>query len=93
VAGDGAGSDVDRADPGSRGSRRFDDLAEAFNLAYADSDEALGAAPNRTAATRIDQVSAARDPRLSWQALDGGVAGSLLADFVLSKQRIAEDCL
>lgn len=53
------------------GQSSLDDLAEAFNLAYADSDEALGAAPNRTAASRIDQVSAARDPRLSWQALDG----------------------
>jgi len=71
VAGDGAGSDVDRADR-IEGQSSLDDLAaEAFNLAYADSDEALGAAPNRTAASRIDQVSAARDPRLSWQALDG----------------------
>ncbi|KKF39145.1 glycine dehydrogenase [Halorubrum saccharovorum] len=53
------------------GRSSLDDLAEAFNLAYADSDEALDAAPNRTAAARIDQVSAARNPRLSWQALDG----------------------
>ena len=53
------------------GRSSLDDLAEAFNLAYADSDEALDAAPNRTAAARIDQVSAARDPKLSWQALDG----------------------
>ena len=49
----------------------LDDLAKAFNLAYADTDEALDDAPNRTAAGRIDQVGAARDPRLSWQALDG----------------------
>jgi glycine dehydrogenase subunit 2 len=27
-------------------------------------------APDRTAARRIDQVEAARDPQLSWQALD-----------------------
>ncbi|WP_435093485.1 aminomethyl-transferring glycine dehydrogenase subunit GcvPB [Halorubrum sp. N11] len=53
------------------GQSSLDDLAEAFNLAYADSDEALDTAPNRTAASRIDQVGAARDPRLSWQALDG----------------------
>ncbi|MDB2264276.1 aminomethyl-transferring glycine dehydrogenase subunit GcvPB [Halorubrum ezzemoulense] len=53
------------------GQSSLDDLAEAFNLAYADTDEALDAAPNRTAAARIDQVGAARDPRLSWQALDG----------------------
>lgn len=53
------------------GRSSLDDLAEAFDLAYADTDEALDAAPNRTAAGRIDQVSAARNPRLSWQALDG----------------------
>ena len=51
------------------GQSSLDDLAEAFDLAYADTDEALDAAPNRTAASRIDQVSAARNPRLSWQAL------------------------
>ena len=50
--------------------RSLDDLAEAFNLAYADTDEALEAAPNRTTAKRIDQATAARNPRLSWQALD-----------------------
>ncbi|PSQ56551.1 glycine dehydrogenase (aminomethyl-transferring) [Halobacteriales archaeon SW_8_68_21] len=53
------------------GQSSLDDLAEAFNLAYADTDEALDSAPNRTAAARIDQVGAARDPQLSWQALDG----------------------
>ena len=53
------------------GQSSLDDLAKAFNLAYADTDKALDDAPNRTAAGRIDQVGAARDPRLSWQALDG----------------------
>jgi len=48
----------------------LDDLARAFNAAAADSDEELEAAPTRTAARRIDQASAARNPRLSWQALD-----------------------
>ena len=48
----------------------LDDLASAFNLAYSDVEEALENAPNRTAASRIDQVGAARNPRLSWQALD-----------------------
>ena len=52
------------------GQSSLDDLAEAFNLAYADTDEALTEAPNRTAVGRIDQVGAARNPRLSWQALD-----------------------
>jgi glycine dehydrogenase subunit 2 len=53
------------------GQSSLDDLAAAFDLAYADTDEALDAAPTRTAAARIDQVGAARTPRLSWQALDG----------------------
>jgi glycine dehydrogenase subunit 2 len=48
----------------------LDDLAAAFDAALGDDDEALDNAPTRTAARRIDQVSAARSPRLSWQALD-----------------------
>jgi glycine dehydrogenase subunit 2 len=51
--------------------RSLDRLADAFNAARADDEEALATAPERTAARRIDQVSAARNPRLSWQALDG----------------------
>ncbi|MFC4357348.1 aminomethyl-transferring glycine dehydrogenase subunit GcvPB [Halobium salinum] len=47
----------------------LDDLAAAFNEAVADDDETLAEAPRRTTARRIDQVSAARSPRLSWQAL------------------------
>ena len=53
------------------GQSSLDDLAAAFDFAYADTDEALDSAPARTAAARIDQVGAARNPRLSWQALDG----------------------
>jgi len=64
----------------------LDDLAEAFNLAYADSDEALGAAPNRTAASRIDRSGERRARPAALVAGAGrGVAGSLLADFVLSE--------
>ena len=48
----------------------LDELAAAFNAAVADDAETLAAAPSRTAASRIDQVSAARDPQLSWHALD-----------------------
>jgi glycine dehydrogenase subunit 2 len=48
----------------------LDDLATAFNAAAADGPEALANAPSRTAARRIDQVAAARDPTLSWQAID-----------------------
>jgi glycine dehydrogenase subunit 2 len=48
----------------------LDHLAQAFDRAATDSDDALETAPERTAARRIDQASAARNPRLSWQALD-----------------------
>ena len=50
--------------------RTLDQLAAAFDAARADDADTLAAAPERTAAGRIDQTSAARDPRLSWQALD-----------------------
>lgn len=49
--------------------RTLDQLAAAFNAARADDTGTLESAPERTAARRIDQVSAARTPRLSWQAL------------------------
>ncbi|MBP1921118.1 glycine dehydrogenase subunit 2 [Halorubrum alkaliphilum] len=52
------------------GQSSLDDLAAAFNRAYADDDETLDAAPNRTTSARIDQVDAARTPRLSWRALE-----------------------
>jgi len=48
----------------------LDDLAEAFNSAMADSAEELAAAPSKTTASRIDQATAAREPQLSWHALD-----------------------
>ncbi|QLG29237.1 aminomethyl-transferring glycine dehydrogenase subunit GcvPB [Halorarum halophilum] len=47
----------------------LDDLAAAFNAAAADSVEELETAPSKTTARRIDQADAARNPRLSWQAL------------------------
>ncbi|MFC7074162.1 aminomethyl-transferring glycine dehydrogenase subunit GcvPB [Halovenus rubra] len=50
--------------------RTLDQLAAAFNAVASEDDETLEAAPQRTAAQRIDQVGAARSPRLSWQALD-----------------------
>ncbi|UIP00559.1 aminomethyl-transferring glycine dehydrogenase subunit GcvPB [Halobaculum sp. CBA1158] len=50
--------------------RSLEDLAHAFNEAVADSDEELDEAPTKTAARRVDQTSAARNPRLSWHALD-----------------------
>ncbi|MFW6003581.1 MAG: aminomethyl-transferring glycine dehydrogenase subunit GcvPB [Halanaeroarchaeum sp.] len=53
----------------SESKRALDQLAAAFDAAADDDDATLAAAPNRTTARRIDQTSAARDPRLSWQAL------------------------
>ncbi|KDE60318.1 glycine dehydrogenase [Halostagnicola sp. A56] len=48
----------------------LDQLAAAFNAVAEDGDEVLEAAPERTTARRIDQTSAARNPRLSWHALE-----------------------
>jgi glycine dehydrogenase subunit 2 len=50
--------------------RSLDQLAAAFEAVHDEDDGTLAAAPTRTAASRIDQVRAARSPRLSWQALD-----------------------
>ncbi|MGM0389701.1 MAG: aminomethyl-transferring glycine dehydrogenase subunit GcvPB [Natrinema limicola] len=47
----------------------LDRLAAAFNAVANEDDDTLEAAPERTTARRIDQTSAARNPRLSWQAL------------------------
>ncbi|WP_455449554.1 aminomethyl-transferring glycine dehydrogenase subunit GcvPB [Natrinema thermotolerans] len=47
----------------------LDRLAAAFNAVAGEDDATLEAAPERTTARRIDQTSAARSPRLSWQAL------------------------
>ncbi|MCU4975753.1 aminomethyl-transferring glycine dehydrogenase subunit GcvPB [Halobacteria archaeon AArc-m2/3/4] len=50
----------------------LDTLANAFNAVAGEDSETLEAAPERTTARRIDQTSAARNPRLSWHALTGG---------------------
>jgi len=49
---------------------RLDDVAAAFDAVAGERRDA-GVGPERTAARRIDQASAARNPRLSWHALDG----------------------
>jgi glycine dehydrogenase subunit 2 len=54
------------------GKRTLDQLAAAFDAVADEDEETIEDAPHRTAARRIDQVSAAREPRLSWQALDDG---------------------
>ncbi|MFB6305091.1 MAG: aminomethyl-transferring glycine dehydrogenase subunit GcvPB [Haloferacaceae archaeon] len=48
----------------------LDDLADAFDAVASEDEATVADAPKRTAARRIDQVSAARNPRLSWHALD-----------------------
>ncbi|AFO56387.1 aminomethyl-transferring glycine dehydrogenase subunit GcvPB [Natrinema sp. J7-2] len=48
----------------------LDRLAAAFNAVAGEDDDALETAPERTTARRIDQTTAARTPRLSWQALE-----------------------
>jgi glycine dehydrogenase subunit 2 len=50
--------------------RSLDQLAAAFDAVRDEDDGTLAAAPERTAARRIDQVSAARSPRLCWQDLE-----------------------
>ena len=48
----------------------LDDLADAFNAVAGEDEATLADAPTRTTARRIDQTSAARNPRLSWQDLE-----------------------
>jgi len=48
----------------------LDQLAHAFNAVASEDDSALDRAPERTSARRIDQADAARNPRLSWHALE-----------------------
>ena len=50
--------------------RSLDQLADAFNAVANEDESTLAAAPKHTSARRIDQVQAAREPRLSWQALE-----------------------
>ena len=50
----------------------LDQLAAAFNAVATEDDATLAAAPEHSAARRIDQTSAARNPRLSWHGLDDG---------------------
>jgi glycine dehydrogenase subunit 2 len=49
--------------------RTLDQLAAAFDAVATEDEETIASAPQRTAARYIDQVTAARNPRLSWQSL------------------------
>jgi glycine dehydrogenase subunit 2 len=49
--------------------RSLDHLADAFDAVAGEDEDTLADAPNRTTSRRIDQADAARNPRLSWQAL------------------------
>ncbi|MFP4174346.1 MAG: aminomethyl-transferring glycine dehydrogenase subunit GcvPB [Halobacteriales archaeon] len=48
----------------------LDRVAAAFNATHGDDDETLADAPQHTTARRVDQTEAARNPRLSWHALN-----------------------
>ncbi|WP_248910867.1 aminomethyl-transferring glycine dehydrogenase subunit GcvPB [Halocatena marina] len=48
----------------------LDQLALAFNTVCAESAETIKDAPSVTAVRKIDQASAARSPRLTWQMLE-----------------------
>lgn len=50
--------------------RSLEQLAAAFDAVIGEDDATLETAPERTAARRIDQTEAARNPRLSWRDLD-----------------------
>jgi glycine dehydrogenase subunit 2 len=50
--------------------RTLDQLADAFAAVREADDETVAAAPLTSAARRIDQTEAARNPRLSWHALE-----------------------
>jgi glycine dehydrogenase subunit 2 len=50
--------------------RSLEHLADAFDAVADEDADALDRAPERTAVGRIDQATAARNPRLSWQAFD-----------------------
>jgi glycine dehydrogenase subunit 2 len=64
----------------SESKAALDDLAAAFDAVAADDDAALAGAPERTTARRVDQATAAREPRLSWQALDLAPRGGVERD-------------
>ncbi len=55
--------------PETESRRTLDAYAAAFERALGDSPEHLHAAPQHLAVSRIDEVRAAREPRLSWKDL------------------------
>ncbi|MGP8074001.1 MAG: aminomethyl-transferring glycine dehydrogenase subunit GcvPB [Thermoplasmata archaeon] len=55
--------------PETESKRELDHFAEAFERAIHDTPENLHAAPRNLSVTRIDEVRAAREPRLSWKDL------------------------
>jgi glycine dehydrogenase subunit 2 len=55
--------------PETESKRELDRFAAAFERAVADTPENLHAAPRSLAVGRIDEVRAAREPRLSWKDL------------------------
>ncbi len=65
--------------PETESKRDLDAFGDAFERALADTPENLRRAPRSLAVGRIDDVRAAREPRLSWKDLrsgDGNVEGA-----------------
>jgi glycine dehydrogenase subunit 2 len=60
--------------PETESKRELDNYVAAFERAVTDSPENLRAAPRSLAVGRIDEVRAAREPRLSWKDLRGAAA-------------------
>ncbi len=60
--------------PETESKRELDQYIAAFARAVADSPEHLRAAPRSLAVGRIDEVQAAREPRLSWKDLRAAAA-------------------
>ncbi|EQD45391.1 glycine dehydrogenase subunit 2, partial [mine drainage metagenome] len=55
--------------PETESRRTLDEYAAAFERAIRDTPEHLHAAPQNLAVARVDEVRAAREPRLSWKDL------------------------
>jgi glycine dehydrogenase subunit 2 len=55
--------------PETESKRELDNYIAAFERAVSDTPENLRAAPRSLAVSRIDEVQAAREPRLSWKDL------------------------
>ena len=65
--------------PETESKRELDSYIAAFERAVSDTPENLRAAPRSLAVGRIDEVRAAREPRLSWKDLRSAAAAKVEA--------------